>query len=355
MRTKTITRTYQLQILPNFQKLEDVRYSASRYGLYLQHFVIQLYFKPNVRFFSTKGMGTLANQAQKQAMGVVAAHRAAVKATGEKSNCPQVNFESCPATISPSKDSTFDYWLTITNQWGNKVRIPARSHRRLNDKLRDGWTLSDHSEVVQLRNGKWYARVFVSKEVEVATPKPKSMGVDVGIAHGVVRSDGYLGRNIGGIMRQERDAQRERQRQKHPKKPSKTLLKQQLDIEVNRALIRCQQDSRNLVVEHPKVLSNLRIDRWARSYFANRATERAQEEGVYVVWVNPVYTSITCSVCGVTDKQSRMNRASFRCTSCKSELHADFNASVNIARKGQESLRKKAINPLKVSYVAGAA
>jgi hypothetical protein len=167
MRTKTITRAYQLQILPNFQKLEDVRYSASRYRLYLQHFITQLYFKPFQRFFSTKGMGKLANQAQKQAMGVIAAYRAATKTTGDKSNCPQVNFESCPATISPSKDSTFDYWLTITSQWGNKVRIPAKSHSRLNDKLRNGWTLSDHSEVVQIKNGKWYARVFVTKEVDV--------------------------------------------------------------------------------------------------------------------------------------------------------------------------------------------
>jgi hypothetical protein len=353
MRTKTITRAYQLQILPNFQKLEDVRYSASRYRLYLQHFVTQLYFKPHVRFFSTKGMGTLANQAQKQAMGIVRG----VRATGEKSNCPEVEFDSCPATISPSKDSTFDYWLTVTSQWGNKVRIPARSHRRLNDKLRNGWTLSDHSEVVQIKNGKWCARVFVTKEVDVPQPKRHALGVDVGITQGVTRSDGYLGRNLKSIMRQERDAQRERQRQKHPKKPSKTLLKQQLDIEVARSLARCRARGWNLVVEHPKVLSNLRIDRWARSYFARRATERAQEEGVYVAWVNPAYTSITCSVCGVIDKQSRVNRASFRCTSCNSELHADFNAAVNIARKGQESLSRKAraINPLKVSYVAGAA
>jgi hypothetical protein len=104
MRTKTITRAYQLQILPNFQKLEDVRYSASRYRLYRQHFVTQLYFKPFQRFFSTKGMGKLANQAQKQAMGVIAAHRAATKANGDKSNCPQVNFESCSkGTGEPSQ------------------------------------------------------------------------------------------------------------------------------------------------------------------------------------------------------------------------------------------------------------
>ena len=39
-----ITRSYKLQILPNFKKFEDVRYSASRYKIYLQHFITQLYY-----------------------------------------------------------------------------------------------------------------------------------------------------------------------------------------------------------------------------------------------------------------------------------------------------------------------
>lgn len=50
-------------------------------------------------------------------------------------------------------------------------------------------------------------------------------------------------------------------------------------------------------------------------------------------------TSQTCSVCGITDGTSR-EKGAFKCTSCKSELHADVNAAVNISRKGTESLNK---------------
>lgn len=66
-----LTRSYQLQIQPNFYKLEDLRYNANRYALYLQHFVTQLYYSVK-RFLSTKGMGSLANQAQKEAMAIIA-------------------------------------------------------------------------------------------------------------------------------------------------------------------------------------------------------------------------------------------------------------------------------------------
>ena len=292
-------------------------------------------------------MGTLANQAQKQAMGVLAAHRAAVKATGEKSNCPQVNLNSCPASIVRSKNSTFDYWVTVMNQWQNKIQIPAKSHRKLNDKLRQGWKLSKHCELVQIKTGNWYVRVFVTKEVAVPHPKDEFLGVDVGIAHGVTRSDKYLGASLKKILRRERDAQRERSRQKHVKKPFKTNLKQQLDIEVTRTLARCKRRGWNLVVEHPNVLANLRLDRWARSYFARRASERAVEEGVYVGWINPSYTSIRCYHCGKIDKRSRVKQDTFSCTACGNTVNADYNAALNIARKGQESLRKKTINPLK--------
>ena len=48
-----LTLSYQLQIEPNFHKLEDLRYASSRYMLYLQHFITQLYYEPIKRFFST--------------------------------------------------------------------------------------------------------------------------------------------------------------------------------------------------------------------------------------------------------------------------------------------------------------
>ena len=120
--------TYRLKIFPNFHKSEDMKYSASRYSLYLQHFTTQLYYRP-VRFLSTQGMGKLANQAQKQAIGIVKGEKEALKEREiKKTSCPQISFQMTPGRIEKSKHTAFDYWITLTSQWKNKIKIPANSH-----------------------------------------------------------------------------------------------------------------------------------------------------------------------------------------------------------------------------------
>jgi transposase len=335
-----LIRSYKLKIYPNFNKFEEIRYSVSRYKLYLQYFITQLYYS-NKKFLSTKGMGTLANQAQKQAIGIIQGEKELSKTKENKSNCPKIEFDMCPGKIEKSEDSTFDYWISLSSQFGGSkpIKIPAKSTSPLNKKLKDKWNLSEYSEIFKAKNGSWFVKVFVSKEVEKAKPKEKFLGVDVGLKHGVSRSDKYLGGNLSKIIKIEKRSQAERQRQKHKKKEFKTLLKQQLDIEVKRTLARCQRLSMSLAVEHPKALANLRygkLHRWARSYFANRITELAKEYKVYVQYVNPAYTSITCSFCYFVDKRSRVSQKEFNCTCCGFKANADTNASFNIARKGQE-------------------
>ena len=335
-----LTRSYVLKIYPNYHKLEDLRYSSSRYKLYLQHFVTQLYYHPWIKEYSTKGMGSLANRAQRQAKGIVKKEMRSLELRN-KSNCPQIHYDSCPATIEISNGTKFNYWINLTSPWRNKIKIPAKSYRKLNDKLRNNWKLSEYCEFFKSKTREWLVRVFVTKNIDRFNIKNKSLGIDVGIKHGVARSDKYLGKNLSNIIEKEKISQAERQRQHDKKKTFKTLVKQQLDKEVNLALARCKKDSMNLVVEHPKVLANLRINklnRWARSYFANRAGVRANEEEIFIRWVNPAYTSQTCSNCGHIDKQSRVSQSLFVCTSCDFHSNADINAAINMARKGQERI-----------------
>jgi putative transposase len=53
--------------------------------------------------------------------------------------------------------------------------------------------------------------------------------------------------------------------------------------------------------------------------------------------VRAAYTSQTCAACGHQDKDSRVSRDSFCCTSCGHTADADANAAINIARKGRET------------------
>jgi putative transposase len=62
---------------------------------------------------------------------------------------------------------------------------------------------------------------------------------------------------------------------------------------------------------------------------------RAEEAGCRV-WVVPAHhTSQECAACGHTAKETRVSRDRFRCVDCGHTNHADVNAAVNIAARGQ--------------------
>ncbi|NUK09937.1 transposase [Streptomyces lunaelactis] len=49
-----------------------------------------------------------------------------------------------------------------------------------------------------------------------------------------------------------------------------------------------------------------------------------------VIKINPAYSSQTCSVCGVTDREARESQARFSCRACGHTQNADVNAAVNM-------------------------
>ena len=61
---------------------------------------------------------------------------------------------------------------------------------------------------------------------------------------------------------------------------------------------------------------------------------RMLEYKTHVVAINPKFTSQTCSDCGVKDSKSRISQSKFVCTSCGVESNADQNAAKNILGKG---------------------
>lgn len=88
------------------------------------------------------------------------------------------------------------------------------------------------------------------------------------------------------------------------------------------------------------------------SFFQLRAfiAYKASLAGVLVVYVNPAYTSQTCSVCGHCEKANRTSQAQFLCRSCGFSAHADVNAAVNIR---ENACRRAAVNRPDVAALAG--
>ncbi len=73
---------------------------------------------------------------------------------------------------------------------------------------------------------------------------------------------------------------------------------------------------------------------WAFAQLGQFIAYKAARAGVPLVYVDPAYTSQTCSSCGHVSKRTGPSQATFSCTSCGFAEHADVNAARNIAARG---------------------
>ena len=333
-----VHRSYKLKLYGNKAKTDTARYTQVRFNQYCNMFLGRVFF--GEQKISTKGLGDLANKALYRSKNAIASLKASSKATRNKMNVPFFKNSPCNAKLEQAKSGSFDYWVCIQNQFGEPVRLPAKSHGIFNRALKDGWILSKLCEF-KIINGNAYAVVFVQKEVTVTNRVRGVVGIDVGYKYSISDSNGYIGRKLSGVIKRSKEIQAQRRRNGHKiSSKVKTTLKQILDIEAKRLIGR--SDNMAFVVEDPKRLANLssgKLHGWATSYFANRLGILCKENGIPLISVSPYQTSITCSKCQTIDKESRVSRDKFKCSACGFTLHADINASRNIALKGSQSIR----------------
>ncbi len=74
--------------------------------------------------------------------------------------------------------------------------------------------------------------------------------------------------------------------------------------------------------------------------FINKLFYKVEETGGKLIKVDPRYTSQTCSNCGYIDKNNRLTQSEFKCLICNHTENADYNASKNILRLGQDHITK---------------
>lgn len=65
----------------------------------------------------------------------------------------------------------------------------------------------------------------------------------------------------------------------------------------------------------------------------NMIEYKVQRAGIKVKYVDPAFTSQTCSKCGYVDKENRLEQEKFECRSCGFTINADHNAAINNDRK----------------------
>ena len=199
------------------------------------------------------------------------------------------------------------------------------------------------------RKGQWFFNLVLDIPDVAPVTEGGVMGVDVGENNLAATSSGKV--FGGGKLRFDRDRYlaHRRRLQSNGSRAAKRKLRaisgrerrhvEHVNHEVSRAIIVEAQRLQHMREIRMEDLTHIRdrikagkrvrarLHRWAFRQLQVFVSYKAEAMGISVVYVNPAYTSQTCSVCGAIGKRERHR---FSC-SCGNRRHADVNASVNIA------------------------
>jgi putative transposase len=210
-----------------------------------------------------------------------------------------------------------------------------------------------------LRHGVWWLHVVVSVPAPDVQPTAELVGVDLGLRRPAVTSaNRFLGErrwkaiegrtfHLKRALQQKgtRSAKRHLRRLRH----KQARFRRETDHVLSKQIVQSVEPGSTVVVENltdirkrvkakKRTETKRRIHSWSFAQLRAFIEYKAEERGCTVIAVDPRHTSQQCSRCGHTARTNRRSRGRFVCRVCGLELHADLNASRNIAAKYHASV-----------------
>lgn len=211
-----------------------------------------------------------------------------------------------------------------------------------------------------LRKGKWFFNLVVESTDPELLARGDVMGVDVGENNLAAHS---LGKVFGGErLREERDRHlalrrrlqsngsqsakqklrqvsgKDRRRVKHVNhETSKAIVAEALQAGIAKITMEDLTHIRSRIRAGRRMRT--RLHRWAFRQLQDFVEYKARAVGIALEYVEPDYTSQTCSSCGALGERLKHR---FVCQHCGPRAHSDLNASRNLARIGETAVSPKA-------------
>ena len=227
--------------------------------------------------------------------------------------------------------------------------IPIKLHRPIEGKIKG-------VIVKRTKTGKWFAIVQAEVTPEPLPSTGRVVGIDLGIQHFCVDSDGLAFENpkfIDRTLEKIKEVQKELSRkQKGSKRREKVRLKlaklyeklnnQRQDFlhklsryYINNYDVICVEDlDIRDIVENGNRTLNRHIHDSAWSKFISLLAFKAERAGRRVVRVKPTNTSKRCAKCGFVVSNLTLKGRLFVCPKCGWEADRDYNASLNVLDVG---------------------
>jgi len=189
-------------------------------------------------------------------------------------------------------------------------------------------------------NGNYYMQCFVEFS-EIKRENMNIIGIDVGLNKPIVTSDGkILGKELKDLRI--RTKWRTYKRCLSPTKQwlnhyAKELIKlyPDTDFAVEDLLFK---GKKNRTKKFRRDNNN-----WPYKWLAKKLIELSSLKGFGVIKVNPCNTSLTCPLCGLTDKANRQGEL-FHCIGCGHKEDADIIGAINIKLLAERVARKQSVS-----------
>ena len=237
-------------------------------------------------------------------------------------------------------DGEFDGFVRIKSpylQEGKKrtikFNVPFKFHKQSNQFKDNGWAMN-----LTIRLSKNDLCFYWNKEQKEKRTEGTQIGIDCGYKKLIACSDGSI---YGSELE---EVYKKISRKKQGSKAFKRALIERDNL-TNKAVKNFYLNHKEVkdviceklkFVKHKSKFSkkfNNKLQRWSYTKTLNRLELLGQVKGFNVIYINPAYTSQTCSHCGCVIKSNR-NGETYRCSVCGVELDADVNAAINILRRG---------------------
>ncbi len=202
-------------------------------------------------------------------------------------------------------------------------------------------------------DGKYYASVLVDddKEKPKTSIEGKAIGIDLGLTHFAITSDGSKYDNPKHFSKHHRNLKRKQQKLARKQKGSNTRQKaKKLVAKVHSRISRCREDflhklSRKTVNENQVIaVENLNVKGMVRNHnlakaindcgwgmFCTMLKYKAENEGKTYIEVDRFFpSSKTCNVCLNQVGSLPLDIRQWTCEHCQTTHDRDINASINI-------------------------
>ncbi|GAH25195.1 unnamed protein product [marine sediment metagenome] len=339
-------KTYKLRIYPNDSKAKELNALISFWQEEVNH-KIKIFWDFNKVEGSyppkeyTKG-GRLIRDASVKAWQTVKGAKKAEQKERPFFNEKEIDLNEFSAhVIQDFTTKKFDLWLNVISLdskqgRGNskRIKLPCKKHREFNKALEIG-ELRKSFKIS--RDGKNYYATFFFVVPEFTKANNRIVGIDVGMTHPAVMSDG---RKFGDELRNLRIRTKWRQYNR-----GLSAYKQGLNI-IAKKIVSAYPDC-NFAVERllfkGKGKRSRRFRRnnntWAYAYLSHRLEEIGKEKGFLLHKVNPAYSSQQCPVCGFTSRSNRISSEDFCCGQCGFKGDADRIGALNLCERVGRNIR----------------